>query len=57
MVKEYTKKYMWKVYYGEECNIALFDTRDAAELFANAMKSNGVLAIVNNWHWEVNVEN
>ena len=56
MSKDYTKKYMWKVYYGEECNIALFETREAADIFANAMNNNGDLAIVNNWHWEVNIE-
>lgn len=57
MSKDYTRKYMWKVYYGDVANIALFETKEAAEIFANAMKSNDVLAIVNRWHWEVNVEN
>lgn len=37
-------------------NIALFETREAAEIFANAMNSNDILAIVNRWHWEVTIE-
>ena len=57
MAKEYTQNSMWLVHYGNATiNKALFDTKEAAEEFAEMMKEKGVYAGVNVWMWDVLIE-
>lgn len=47
-------KMMHKVYY--IINESLFDTKEAAQMFCEAMVNNGCNAIMSKWTWNVNIE-
>lgn len=51
-------KMMYKVYYiiNDKVYDSLFDTKEAVQMFCEAMVNNGCNAIMSKWTWNVNIE-
>lgn len=51
-------KMMYKVCYiiNDKVYDSLFDTKEAAQMFCEAMVNNGCNAIMSKWTWNVNIE-